>query len=157
MTTDLTQTWSRFLQTAIFLCFFTLIATGASAQWAAENDPKAKEITTAMDKAAEDWNKGNLDAYIGFYDPSATMMMKTAPAGMEGIRGLYEKSYFKDGMPKQNLRYTNMKVRFLGKKFALLTGGFTLYGNNLSERSGVYSLVLEYTKAGWKILHDHSS
>ena len=60
-------------------------------------------------------------------------------------------------MPKQNLKYSDMKVRMLGNDYALLTGGFTLYGNNLPERSGRYSLVLQHTAKGWKILHDHSS
>jgi ketosteroid isomerase-like protein len=32
-----------------------------------------------------------------------------------------------------------------------------LYGKNLPERSGRYSLVMQHTKDGWKILHDHSS
>jgi len=50
-----------------------------------------------------------------------------------------------------------MKVRLLGDNYALLTGGFTLYGNNLPERSGRYSLVMILTKHGWMILHDHSS
>jgi ketosteroid isomerase-like protein len=60
-------------------------------------------------------------------------------------------------MPKQNLKYTDIKVRLPGADYALLTGGFTLYGNNLSERSGRCSLVMIRTKGGWKILHDHSS
>jgi ketosteroid isomerase-like protein len=49
-----------------------------------------------------------------------------------------------------------MKVRLLGSDYALLTGAFTLYGNNLPERSGRYSLVMIHAKNGWKILHDHS-
>jgi ketosteroid isomerase-like protein len=45
----------------------------------------------------------------------------------------------------------------LGKDYALMTGGFTLYGNGITERSGRYSLVWQHTAKGWKILHDHSS
>ncbi|HEY2583881.1 MAG TPA: nuclear transport factor 2 family protein, partial [Mucilaginibacter sp.] len=86
-----------------------------------------------------------------------TMMMPTGTAGLDVIRSLYEKKYFSGSMPKQNLRYTDMKVRFLGNDYALLTGAFTLYGNNLPERSGRYSLVMKHTVNGWKILHDHSS
>jgi len=142
---------------AVFVCFL-LTGFKATAQVPSDNnDPRAKEITTAMDNSAEEWNKGHLDAFMDMYDPSATMMMPAGPAGLDAIRSLYEKSYFKGGMPKQNLRYTDMKVRFLGRSYALLTGGFTLYGNGLPERSGRYSLVMAHTKHGWKILHDHSS
>ncbi len=84
------------------------------------------------------------------------MMMPGGPVGLDSIKSLYQKKYFKGNMPKQNLRYTDMSVRLLGDNYALLTGGFTLYGNNLPERSGRYSLVMVLTKNGWKILHDHS-
>jgi ketosteroid isomerase-like protein len=119
-------------------------------------DPKAKAIITAMNNSAEEWNKGHLDAFMEMYYPSATMMMPTGTVGLDAIRSLYQTKYFNGGMPKQNLRYTDMDVRLLGKEYALLTGAFTLYGNNLPERSGRYSLVMIRTKHGWKILHDHS-
>jgi ketosteroid isomerase-like protein len=140
---------------AILFCFF-FAAIKVQAQTTADNNPRAKEIITAMDNSANEWNKGNLVAFMDLYDPSATMMMAAGPVGLDSIRSLYVKKYFKGNMPKQNLHYTDMKVRFLGKDYALLTGGFTLYGNNLPERSGRYSLVLTHTKHGWKILHDHS-
>ena len=129
----------------------------AQAQPASDSDPVAKEIINAMQNSANEWNLGHLDKYISLYDPSATMMMPKGPVGMNGIKELYENKYFQGNMPKQNLRYTDLKVRFLGKDYSLVTGGFTLYGNNLPERSGRYSLVMIHTEKGWKILHDHSS
>ena len=140
---------------ALILCF--LLAAIATHAQTPSLSGASKEITDAMNNSANEWNKGHLNAFMGLYDPSATMMMPKGPVGMDGIKELYEKSYFKDGMPKQNLRYTDMQVRMLGADYALLTGGFTLYGNNLPGRSGRYSLVMKHTKAGWKILHDHSS
>jgi ketosteroid isomerase-like protein len=144
-----------FKQATLVLCFL-MVVFGTNAQ-AQQKGSAAKNITDAMNKAADEWNKGQLDAFMSLYDPSATMMMPTGPVGMGGIKDLYQTKYFKDGMPKQNLKYNDMHVRMLGNDFALLTGGFTLYGNNLPERSGRYSLVLQHTKDGWKILHDHSS
>lgn len=140
----------------LLVCFF-IAGIKAYAQDSPAVEPATKEITTAMENSADEWNKGHLEAFMSLYDPSATMMMPTGPVGMDGIRSLYETKYFKGGMPKQNLRYTDMKVRFLGNDYALLTGAFTLYGNNLPERSGRYSLIIKHTATGWKILHDHSS
>lgn len=139
----------------LFLCFFVVIVK-THAQVTSANDGAAKEIISAMENSANEWNKGNLDAFMNLYDPSATMMMPTGSVGLDAIRSLYEKKYFNGSMPKQNLRYTDMKVRLLGSDYALLTGAFTLYGNNLPERSGRYSLVMIHVKNGWKILHDHS-
>jgi len=110
-----------------------------------------------MKNSENDWNTGNLDNFMKMYISSSTMMMPTGPAGYNVIKELYEKKYFNGKMPKQNLHYDEMKVTLLGENYALLTGKFTLSGNNLSERSGRYSLVMIHTNDGWKILHDHSS
>ena len=137
------------------LCL-ALCAMRLAAQPVPDDNPQAKTIIAAMQASAEEWNKGDLADFVLLYDPSATMMMPGGTVGLDSIRGLYQRKYFKGGMPKQNLRYTDMKVRLLGKNYALLTGAFTLYGNGLPERSGRYSLVMVRSKSGWKILHDHS-
>jgi len=128
-----------------------MLTTRASAQ-----DVQSK-IIAAMKNSENDWNKGDLESFMKMYTEESTMMMPTGPAGINKIKDLYEKKYFNGKMPKQNLLYDDLKVTLLGEKYALLTGKFTLSGNNLPERSGRYSLVMILTKDGWKILHDHSS
>jgi len=137
------------------LLFLAFINNAVRAQ-ATNTDVATQQITAAMDSSANEWNKGDLESFINMYDPSATMMMPSGPVGLDAIRALYVNKYFNGKMPKQNLRYSDMKVRLLGDDYALLTGAFTLYGNNLPDRSGRYSLVMIHTKYGWKILHDHS-
>lgn len=139
----------------VLLLLFACITMQVHAQ-ATKADAATAQITAAMDSSAAEWNKGDLESFMNLYDPSATMMMPTGPVGLDAIRALYVKKYFNGKMPKQNLRYSDMKVRLLGYDYALLTGAFTLSGNNLPDRSGRYSLVLIHTKYGWKILHDHS-
>ena len=114
-------------------------------------------IIHSMDKAAADWNKGDLDSYMALYDPEATMMMEKGREGTGQIRGLYEKYYFVNGKPKQELSYGNYQITMLGKNYALLTGTFHLKATDkLKERSGTYSLVFKRNGKEWKILHDHS-
>src|SRR4051812_38926765 len=84
----------------LFLGGMLFIATSVQAQGKAEN-----EIITAMNKAANDWNKGDLAGYMALYDPSATMMMPAGRAGLDSIHGLYVKYYFDGGKPKQELAY----------------------------------------------------
>ena len=147
--------YQNFRRIALLICLITCVAIAIHAQTPA-TERAQKEIVTAMNNSAEEWNKGQLETFMGIYDPTATMMFPTGPVGIKEIRELYEKKYFNGTMHKQNLRYGDMVVRLLGKNYALLTGSFTLYGNNLPERSGRYSLVLMHTDNGWKILHDHS-
>jgi ketosteroid isomerase-like protein len=140
------------------LCLFLFVAvlSQVKAQSGTEATPKAAAIIAAMKNSENDWNTGNLDNFMKMYTDSSTMMYPTGPVGISTIRNLYQTKYFNGKMPKQSLHYSDMKVMMLGENYALLTGKFTLSGNNLPERSGVYSLVMVYTKDGWKILHDHS-
>ena len=144
------QKISLLLSCFLFLSVLTFAQSGADAR------SRETAIIAAMKNSESDWNKGELDSFMKMYTDSSTMMMPSGPVGLSAIRSLYEKKYFNGKMPKQNLYYDEMKVTFLGTNYALLTGKFTLSGNNLLERSGRYSLVMVYTKDGWKILHDHS-
>ncbi|MDB5231097.1 MAG: nuclear transport factor 2 family protein [Chitinophagaceae bacterium] len=135
-----------------FLAGLLLLAITAKAQNTARD-----KIINAMNKAADDWNKGDLESYMALYDPSATMMMPAGRAGLDSIRALYVKYYFDGQKPKQELAYENYQVTMLGEKHALLTGSFVLKPNGkLKERKGIFSLVFVRNKNGWKILHDHS-
>ena len=142
----------------VILCLFLFFATlsQVKAQNGTGTGSKAAAIITAMKNSENDWNTGNLDNFMKMYTDSSTMMYPTGPVGLSTIKNLYQTKYFNGNMPKQNLHYSDMKVTMLGGNYALLTCKFTLSGNNLPERSGVYSLVMVHTKDGWKILHDHS-
>ncbi|HEY4289409.1 MAG TPA: nuclear transport factor 2 family protein [Puia sp.] len=142
-------------RTLFSLLFFSILTFHAVAQ----NSPGSKEraIITAMKNSENDWNKGDLNSFMKMYIGTSTMMMPTGPVGLGAIRDLYQNHYFNGKMPKQHLYYDELKATLLGEHYALLTGKFTLSGNNLPERSGRYSLVMIHTKEGWKILHDHSS
>ena len=127
---------------------------------ACSNSKKINKAPTAIidlsNRSAKDWNEGNLDAFMALYDTASTFMLPNGPVGIAGMKENYQKSFFNGKMPKQNLRYEEMIVRPLGKDYALLTGKFVLYGNDLKEKTGRYSLVFVQRKNGWKILHDHS-
>ncbi|QEC64510.1 nuclear transport factor 2 family protein [Mucilaginibacter ginsenosidivorans] len=141
----------------IVFAWICMCAVRANAQTTKDPDSKQAAIIAAMTKSANDWNRGDLGSFMKMYTDSSTMMMPTGPAGLSTIKKLYATKYFEGAKPKQQLYYSEFKVTMLGKKYALLTGKFTLKGNNLPERSGRYSLVMVSTKQGWKILHDHSS
>jgi ketosteroid isomerase-like protein len=116
-----------------------------------------KQVIQAMNEAAEQWNKGDLDDYMALYDTTATMMLPKGRTKVNGMRELYEKYYFENGKPKQMLDYDTYEFTPLGKGYALLTGRFILKANEkMKERTGTFSLVFKHTTNGWKILHDHS-
>lgn len=130
-----------------------VVATSVKAQ-----DSSAEgQIIRAMNRAAEDWNKGDLNGYMALYDTAATMMMPGGRAGLKEVRELYEKYYFENGRPKQLLAYDTYQFTPLGRDYALFTGRFILKANEkMKERTGTFSLVFVRGPQGWKILHDHS-
>jgi ketosteroid isomerase-like protein len=116
-----------------------------------------KQVIQAMNAAAEQWNKGDLDGYMSLYDTTATMMLPKGRTKVNGMRELYEQYYFENGKPKQMLGYNTYEFTPLGNGYALLTGRFILKANEkMKERTGTFSLVFVHTANGWKILHDHS-
>ncbi|MGI8599377.1 MAG: YybH family protein [Chitinophagaceae bacterium] len=110
-----------------------------------------------MHQSATDWNNADLNSFMTLYDTVSTFMFPSGPVGLTRMRENYERGFFKDGKPLQQLRFEDMEIRSLGSDHALLTGKFVLSGNNLSEKKSVYTLVFVRRSTGWKILHDHSS
>lgn len=139
-----------------FFLFSSLLLT-LSLTINAQTKTAEKQIIESMNQAAEQWNKGDLDGYMSLYDTAATMMMPSGRQKINGVRQLYEKYYFEDGKPKQQLSYDTYEFTPLGKDYALLTGRFVLKASEkLKERTGTFSLVFIRRGNTWKILHDHS-
>jgi len=115
-------------------------------------------MLAALSASAESWNRADLKGHLAIYDPGVTAMTKNGPRpGVDGIESSFRTTYFKDGKPKQNLRMEQVMVRSLSNDSALMTGRFVLFGGELPEQSGWFTLVWLRTSAGWKVIHDHSS
>ncbi|ANE51685.1 YybH family protein [Flavisolibacter tropicus] len=140
----------------LFIMFPVLLWSCASVKKQSKGG-NVNEIVTVMNQSAQDWNAGNLDAFMAVYDTASTFMLSKGPVGIKGMRENYQKGFFNGDKPKQNLRYEDMVVRPLGNEHALLTGKFVLSGNGLPERRGIYTLIFVRRGNVWKILHDHSS
>ena len=121
-------------------------------------DAKAeKDIKAVLDITATGWNTGELSKYLFAYVPDATEMLSTGPAGgVEVIEKTMKDGFWKSGRPLQQLRYENLVVRMLGKDNALVTGQYILSGADKPDRKGWFTTVWTKTKAGWRMIHDHS-
>jgi ketosteroid isomerase-like protein len=136
----------------VLMAFICIAATHAQ-----KTTDITAEVIRLMHQSATDWNNADLDAFMALYDTASTFMFSSGPVGLKKMRANYERGFFKDGKPIQQLRFEDLQVRSLGADHALLTGKFVLSGNNLPDRKGIYTLVFVKRSNGWKILHDHSS
>lgn len=124
-------------------------------------DPSA-EVRAALDASVDGWNRGDLDAFMAPYRESAQTTFVGSSGivrGKTAIREIYQRSYFREGRPAQRLRFDAVEVRPLGPGHAVAVGRWALTDPDATEprHAGIFSLVLERTPEGWKIVHDHSS
>ena len=145
---------SRRLRT--FARLLSLVLAAACASPRPAGDPAA-EIARRIRDSAGAWNRGDLAAFVGDYDDSATFVTGKGLVGKDEMARHYAEKYFHGAKPDQTLRFEEVRVQPLGEGFALSTGRWAVSGGGKPEQSGWFSLVWKKTPDGWKIVHDHSS
>lgn len=115
-------------------------------------------IRAATTASADAWNRGDLKGHVAIYVDSVTFMTRNGPRpGVAAVEQSFATTYFRDGQPKQQLRFEQVTIRRLDANAALQTGRFTLSGGGEPDQSGWFTLVWVRTPAGWKAVHDHTS
>lgn len=127
---------------------------GTAASWSADE----AEIRATLVASVAAFNRGDLPGHLAIYDPAITFMTKDGPRpGIAPIEAAFRQSYFRDGLPKQLLRFEELAVRPLGADQAMATGRFVLAGGGEPDQAGWFTLIWLRTAAGWRAVHDHSS
>lgn len=127
---------------------------GVPATWEAD----AAEIRARTAASTEAWNRGDLKGHLALYVDSVTFMTRNGPRpGVAAIEEQFTRTYFRDGKPKQQLRFEQVSLRPLGRDAALETARFILSGGGEPDQTGWFTLVWVRTPDGWRAVHDHSS
>jgi len=122
--------------------------------------PETAAITAMMQKSADDWNRGDIDAFATCYknSPEIEFIGPTISHGYAGMLATYKKHYpTKDAMG--TLSFNKLDVKSLDAHFATVTGWFHLERNAAGggNSDGYFLLVVEKTAAGWKIVRDDTT
>jgi ketosteroid isomerase-like protein len=122
-------------------------------------DAKAKTaIHAVLDAQAVAWNRGDIEGYMDGYDRSpATVFVSgdTITRGWQTVLDRYKKRY--DSREKMGfLTFSDLEITVLNQDAALVLGRWHLQRAN-DEPHGTFTLVFRKTKAGWRIVHDHTS
>jgi uncharacterized protein (TIGR02246 family) len=122
---------------------------------------QSDEIRAMLKNSEAAWNRGDLVAFASDYEdsPGTTFVGKEVTrGGTQAILNRYRRGY---PTPEAmgTLTFSEIEVRPLGEGYALALGKFALHRTAAGggDASGRFTLVLHQTKAGWKIIHDHSS
>jgi ketosteroid isomerase-like protein len=127
------------------------------AQTGTPQDAKAA-IRAVLDAQRDAWNRGDLKGYMDGYDRSPNTEFvggDTITRGWQTVLDRYKKNY--NSREKMGvLTFSEVEITMLSKDAALVLGRWHLKRAN-DEPHGTFSLLFRKTKAGWRIVHDHSS
>jgi len=149
---------TKALRTLLCLAVLTPIIAPACAQ--ANPADSAHAITTVLDKSADDWNRGDLDAFATSYKNSPDILF-IGPTIQHGYAQML--AHYKAGFASREkmgiLTFTQLEVQSLDDHFATVTGHFhldrTAAGGGNAD--GYFLLVTEFTPDGWKIIRDDTT
>lgn len=153
------------MQASMLLMAVALAACRLSSRPTTATTPPAdrtaltQQITAQLERAAADWNHGDLDGFLSDYAAESTTTFvdgRRARHGIDFIRQNYAPR-FAPGASRDSLRFEEIEARPLSPTLALVTARYLLHHGNQVSASGPFSLVIERRPEGWKILHDHSS
>jgi uncharacterized protein (TIGR02246 family) len=108
----------------------------------------------------EAWNRGDLEAFSQSYkdSPDTLFITSTVSRGFSGLLDAYRRNY-PNRAAMGTLTFSGLEVHPLDDRFAVVVGRYNLERGKKDggNAEGIFSLVLEKTDKGWKIVVDHTT
>ena len=121
------------------------------------------ELQAMLERAAVNWNRGDLDAFMSDYLPSDSTTYvggRGLVRGPAAIRNSYAR-LFTGEIVRDSLSFTILDVDPVAADVANLIARYTLArrvaGRDSVTASGPTSLLVRRVDGRWRIVHDHSS
>lgn len=137
------------LMLALALCAFLLAAS-----------PEA-DVRAVLDTQVSAWNRGDIGQFMTTYLDSPSLTFTGRDGVTRGYRPVLERYRAKYSTREAmgTLRFSEIEVRLIGDSAALVLGRFDLTRTQAGggNSTGRFTLVLQKTGRGWKIVHDHTS
>jgi ketosteroid isomerase-like protein len=143
---------------ALILLFALGVRTGRQTKAAEGREADRAAITAALNAQQVAWNRGDVDAFlVGYWhSPELTFSGTSGVSrGWDGVMARYKKNY-PDRAAMGQLDFSGLEFRFLGPDASLVLGRWHLKRDK-GDIGGVFSLVWQRFREGWKIVHDHTS
>lgn len=106
------------------------------------------------------WNRGDIEAFSESYknSPDTLFITNTVNRGFAGMVESYKRDYPNKAI-MGTLGFAELEVHPLDERFAVVIGKYHLERGKKEggNADGIFSLVLEKTDKGWKIIVDHTT
>ncbi|TFG63328.1 MAG: nuclear transport factor 2 family protein, partial [Gemmatimonadales bacterium] len=99
-------------------------------------------VTAMLERSAEAWNDGNLDAFMSYYASGATTSFMTPDGpvyGPDQIRAGYE-SWFASDAQRDSLRFEDLNVHQFPPLTGIATGKYVLHRAGQVTATGWFTL-----------------
>ncbi len=120
----------------------------------------AVTIRALLNQQMNDWNQGDLNAFLNGYWKSPKVVFQSGDDRFDGwdlVRERYFKRYGKDAKTMGKLQFEGLEIELLGTSDAFARGRFRLETIDGKKPTGLFTLILHQFPEGWKIIHDHTS
>ncbi len=140
---------------ALVLGLLVLVVAPCSVR-AASFDPAVAPIEALLERSAAAWNRGDLTAFMQSYERSPDTVYISSHAVIHGYDAI--RAHYATAHPGAmgTLTFSGLAVRPLGAGYAVVVARWHLAMADGTKPTGLFSLVLHRTPAGWKIIADHS-
>jgi ketosteroid isomerase-like protein len=126
-----------------------------------KDSESAKAIRKVLDDQVVCWNKGDLKGFMDGYWNSKELSFYSGnkkTLGWQETLERYQKKYQGEGNEMGQLKFSELEIQLLGEKNAVVKGRWELTLSKDKEKpNGLFTLIVQKTDSGWKIIHDHTS
>jgi beta-aspartyl-peptidase (threonine type) len=155
---------SNFRRTVLWALALVFAATVAASRSTGAQGPDGQiaAIKKVLDKQEQDWNKGDLDAFLEGYWKSPHAVFQSGGdrhVGFEAMRERYRKRYQAEGRAMGKVTFSDVEIEILGMGYeaAFVRGRWGLTMPDGKKPGGLFTLIFRKFPEGWKIVHDHTS
>jgi beta-aspartyl-peptidase (threonine type) len=132
---------------------------GTVSSYRDRDQSEAMESVLRSQEAA--WNRGDLDLFLaeGYLRSTALTFFSGGDVsrGFETVLDHYRKSYKEGGKEMGHLTFSDVETVLFGPDGGIVRGRWRLEFLNKSETGGLFTLAMQRTNQGWRIVHDHTS
>ena len=149
----------------IVACSFLMLPDLNARAQTAPNSKSEAAIRAVIEAQAAAWNRGDVEGYMDGYDRSPNTEFVSGDnitRGWQQVLDRYKQRYnTRDKMGV--LTFSDLEITVLSSDAALVLGRWRLQRVVTSsqridnEPHGTFTLLFRKTKAGWRIVHDHTS
>ncbi len=133
--------------------------TSSAATYRDRDQSDAMEAVIRTQESA--WNHGDIERFVSegyLRSPSLTFYSGgEVSRGFDSLIDRYKKRYTEGGREMGHLSFTEVETLLLGPDSGIVRGRWGLEFQKEPAVGGLFTLVMQRTSDGWRIVHDHTS